>query len=433
MPKRQLFTSHFGAVFTMIGLAVGLGNVWRFPYMMGKFGGSAFLFVYLIFTLLFALPALMAEMALGRETRKGPVGAFSKVFGQRLGTLVGYMLIFTILVAASYYLVVIANVLYTTFFSVFQGFKTENFALFEKQLANGGLQFGISLVTLIGSLYVLHRGLNKGLELLSKIFVPFFLVAILYLIFHAFSLENAKANMLAFLRPDFAALNPENIFAALGQTFFSLGLGGTLILIFGSYLQKDEKLPRLALLTAAGDVGAALLASLFIVPTVLAFGLNLASGPRLLFDTLPRLFHKMPGGQFIGSLFLVALSLVAILSLIAALEVVVGGLEDSKKLGWSRKKIISAVGIACAMIAFPCSLYPDLIGILDLIFGSGMMVLGSALAAIGLSRGLGKATTLNQIFTSEKLWWRHTYFFWIKWVVPGVLLMVLFGYIYSSV
>ena len=122
MAGRQIFSSRFSTVVTMIGVSVGLGNVWRFPYMMGQYGGSAFLLVYLFLTVLFAIPAMMAEWALGRETRSGPVEAFSTVITPRCGRLIGYALLFVVLVANSYYLVVIANVVYTTFFSIFQGF-----------------------------------------------------------------------------------------------------------------------------------------------------------------------------------------------------------------------------------------------------------------------------------------------------------------------
>ncbi|RMF59087.1 MAG: sodium-dependent transporter [Calditrichaeota bacterium] len=433
MSTRQTFSSKFSTILTMLGVSVGLGNVWRFPYMMGKYGGSAFLFVYLGFTVLFAIPAVMAEWALGRETRKGPIGAFSAALGPGLGRIVGYMLLFTVLVANSYYLVVIGNVLYTTAFSIFRGFTQNSIPVFEEGLGRGLLQYEIAVGTLVVSLYVIYRGLNKGIEWVSKLFVPFFAAAMVYLVVSAFSLEGAGREFLAFLKPDFAALKPSHVFAALGQAFFSLGLGGTFLLIYGSYLKEDQEIPRAAIMTGLGDAGAALNASLFIIPSILVFGLDLTSGPKLIFYTLPRLFSVMPAGQLLGSLFLVALSMVAFLSDVAALEVLVGGLNDGFTAKWTRTRIIVVVGLLEALLMLPSALHPNLIGVLDLVFGSGMQIFGSTLAVIGLTWGLGKMTAVRQIFDRPAGRWHEVFYFWLRWVIPGTLLLILGSYIYSSV
>lgn len=417
----------------MIGVSVGLGNVWRFPYMMGKYGGSAFLLVYLLFTMLFAIPAVMAEWGLGRETRQGPIGAFSIVWGSTAGKLIGFMLLFTVLVANSYYIVVIANVLYTTFFSLFQGFGETQEADFKAGLSNGLLQYVIALSTLVAALYVLYRGLNKGIESISKLIVPFFAVVMIYLVISAFSLEGAPEEFAAFLKPDFSAIHAEQIFAALGQAFFSLGLGGTFLLVYGSYLQPEQSIPRSAAAIALGDTGAALFASLFIVPSILVFGLDMTAGPTLIFSTLPKLFAVMPAGRILGSGFLLALSMVAFLSSIAALEVLVGGLGDARQLTLNRPKIIIGIGALEAILMLPSAFKPDLIAILDLVFGSGMQIFGSALTVIGFAWGLGRLKALQQIFKSPHSWEGTLTFLWIRWVLPIALLSILISYIYSSV
>lgn len=433
MAQMPRFSSRLATVLTMIGVAVGLGNVWRFPYMMGKYGGSAFLFVYLIFTILFALPALMGEIAFGRISRKGPIAAFKQAFGTTVGGGIGYLLLFTILVASSYYVIVIANVLFSAYYCLSNGFQAENLDTYAQQLGNGNIQYTIAVISLIASLFILHRGLNKGIEWVSKIFIPFFLIVIIYLIINAFSFEGAGKHFRNFLNPDFASLKLTHVFAALGQAFYSLSLGGTFMLMYGSYLKSEEKIPRIALFTSFGDVGAALLASLFIVPTVLVFGLDLTSGPQLIFSTLPRLFMEMPAGQWIGFFFLLALSFVALLSLIAALEVATGSLNDVLPSNWTRTHIIILIGIIELFLSFPSAFDPALIGILDLIFGSGMQVLGSGLALFALTWGLGKVSTLQEIFKNSNSFWPIAYFNWIKWVVPLILLIVLIGYIYSSI
>lgn len=417
----------------MIGVSVGLGNVWRFPYMMGKYGGSAFLFVYLLFTLIFAIPALMAELALGREKRSGPLDTFKSVFGKQIGTVVGYLLLITVLVADSYYLVVIGNVAYTSYFSVFHGFSQDNDAVFQLGLNNGPLQFVISLGIMLASLYVIWLGLNKGIEKISKIFVPFFLVVILYLIGNALVLEGALDKLLEFIKPDISAITVDVVFAALGQAFFSLGLGGTFLLVYGSYMKRGQNIVRTAFYTGFGDVSAAVLASLFIIPTILVFNMDMTSGPRLIFSTLPKLFSQMPAGRMLGSLFLISLMMIAFLSNIAALEVFSNSMVNQKHSKWSKKKVILLIGIIEASLMLPCALYPELIGYLDLIFGSGMQTLGSALAIIGLAWVVGKSKALKQIFGESSSPYQQAYFSWIKWVMPLILLLILMSYIYTSI
>lgn len=432
MSQRNLFSSRVATVLTMIGVAVGLGNVWRFPYMMGKYGGSAFLFIYLLFTVLFALPALVGEMGLGRVSRKGILGAFQEALGPSLGKLVGFLLLFTVTIASSYYVVVIANVIFTASFSAIEGFSAESMPVFERQLSNGYLQYGIVLGTLLISLLVLGRGLQKGIEWISKLFVPFFLLIILYLIMNAFSLDGAKAQFLAFLQPDFGALGAKDVFAALGQAFYSLSLGGTFMVMYGSYIKSDESLPKLAFWTGVGDVGAALLAGLFIVPTVLVFGLDMTAGPQLIFVTLPRLFMEMPGGAWIGFLFMTVLAMVAILSLIGAQEAAIGTIVEIPWIPWNRKQVLIGMGVLQALLAFPSAMQPNLIGWLDLIFGSGMQLLGSALALIALTWGIGRLRASSELSSGHSFTQGAFFFQWIKWVVPLVLFIVLIGYIYSS-
>ncbi len=424
------FTSRFTAILTLIGVAVGLGNVWRFPYMMGKYGGSAFLVVYLLFTLLFAIPALMAEIGFGRAVRGGTLTAFRRAFGYRVGTGVGILLLGTVLIAGSYYAVVVANVIFTSVYAIFFGFSGTAGAEYNSFLANGWLQYLFTLLTVAGALFVIDRGLRNGIERISKFVVPFFIITILGLILYAISLPGAVAKLSQFLRPDFTQLTPDQIFAALGQSFFSVGLGGTFMLVYGSYLSDSESIPKIAVATCFGDVGASLMASLFLVPTILVFGLDIASGPGLIFETLPTLFGSMAFGRIVGSLFLLALSSVAFLSLIAAYEVFISSVDKEALPNTARRKIIVALGLLMVLLTLPSNLYPSLIGTLDLIFGSGMQIFGSVLAIVGITWGFRKSSVILELFGSESRFAASAYF-WIKWVVPIVLLSVLTGYIYS--
>jgi NSS family neurotransmitter:Na+ symporter len=224
-------------------------------------------------------------------------------------------------------------------------------------------------------------------------------------------------------------MTPTNIFAAMGQAVFSLSLGGTFLVIYGSYLRFEESIPRSAIVASLGDVGAALLAALFLVPTTIVFGLELSSGPGLIFDTLPQLFAVIPGGRVAGTLFLTALAMMAFLSSIAAFQVLVGAARDS--FGFSMGRTLAILGPAQALIMFPSALRPAIIGPLDLVFGSGMQVLGSGVALIGIGWGLGRAKLLGQVLGNAEAvgLLPRTLSVWIRWVVPSALALTLVLYL----
>lgn len=431
--KRPSFTSRLTTIITMVGISVGLGNVWRFPYMMGEYGGSAFLFVYLIFTILFAVPAVMAEWSLGRATRQGPIGAFTAMWGKQTGLIIGCLLLLTVLVAESYYIYVIANIGYSTVFSTVNGFSPVNIDVYNDFLNNPYLQYSICLMLLALSFIVITKGLKKGMESISKIFVPFFLIVMLFLIVFALSLEGTFENLISFLKPNFSNLHATEIFAALGQSFFSLGLGGTFLVVFGSYLRADENLAKSSIFVALGDVGAAIMAGLFIVPTVLALNLDMSQGPGLLFATLPELFQRLPYGQIIGTLFLLALFAVTFISSLAAIEVLIAGIGDSFAKNLNRKRLTLYITIVIAIILVPITIDPSIIGTLDLIFGSGMQVLGSLLALLAVAWGQKRAKMLKSVFGENTKSWHILYYYWIKFCLPAVMLSVFLGYIISKI
>ena len=413
----------------MVGVAVGLGNVWRFPYMMGQYGGSAFLVVYLVFVLVFAIPAVTAEWSLGRYTRHGPLGAMEHAFGP-FGRWIGYLLVLTVLIANSYYVVIVGNVAFSAIFALFTGFTPETIPLYAARLGNGTLQALVALLVIAAAIWIIHRGVAKGIERISKLFVPLFGVMIITLIVMALKLPGAVTHLKAFLEPDFSQLTPTSLFAALGQAFFSLSLGGTFYLIYGSYLRDDENIPKAAIATGIGDASAALLASLFIVPAVLALGLNMQAGPLLIFETLPRMFSEIPAGRLIGVAFLIGLWMMAFLSTVAAFQVIVAALTDSFNFSLTKAALI--VGGVEAVLMLPSALNPDIIGTLDLIFGSGMQMLGSGLTIIALLWGCDKAIAASQIFGGRTDGFRRLYLLWLRWAVPATLGVMLVLYIADS-
>lgn len=420
------------SILTFLGVAIGLGNVWRFPYMMGRYGGSAFLVVYLVFTLCFAFPALVAEMTLGRRSGHGTVDALRMTFGRLTGGMFGYMLLVVITVAGAYYAVVVANVVFTTGFSMLIGFHPESSSNYQQGLANGWMQYGITLLLIVTSLLVIHRGLISGIERISKAVMPFFFLALIYMIARAWMMPGAMEKVATFLKPDWEVIHARELFAALGQAFFSVGLGGTFVVVYAGFLPKNENIPRVALATGFGDAGASLLFSLFLVPSVLALAIPMDSGPSLIFNTFPRLFHEMPGGRFVGSLFLLSIAIVAFLSLVAAYQVPFTSLQNEHPT-INRRKILWFIGLAQAVLALPCAMFPEIIGTLDLIFGSGMQVLGSALCILGLTWSVRKSDMLNDILQSRKPSLIHEFLYlWMQWIIPLALLAVLVNYVITE-
>jgi len=430
----ERFASTLGALATMVGVAIGLANVWRFPYMMGRYGGSAFLIVYLSCMLLFALPALMAEWALGRATGHGPLLAFRRTLGNRIGTLAGTMVLVTAAVAGSYYVLVIGKVAIAGSYAMARGFSPAHVSGLQTALNEFVFQYPVGLLLICCSMYISHRGLNAGIARASKVTVPLFIATVIYLVVCTLRMDGAWSALARFLQPDFASMGPREYFAVLGQCFFSIGLAGSYMLVYGSYLPDDLSIGRTAILTVLGDTFAALAVALFIMPAVIVLAIPMTTGPSLVFETLPLLFYKVPGGEFVGGLFLLALALVALLSYLPVIELLVDGLTSISRLNLTRPRAIAVVGVMQMLFMLPTAIDPSLISSLDLFFGSGMQLLGSALAVIALSWGLGNTVLRRQgLLPAASGLTGLVAVTWFRWVVPAGLICVLVLYLKSLV
>ena len=430
----QRFTSFLTSLMATAGLAIGIGNVWRFPYMMGSHGGSAFLVLFIACVVFLSLPALMAEWALARHTRQGTIGAFKMTFGPVYGRLAGYALLLCITIAGGYYLVVIGNVFYSGYYSALHGFSAATTPDFKADLGNHSLQLCLALFVLFVSAFIIHRGVKKGIEAVSNLFVPFFFLVSFYLVYEVMSLPGATTHLSVFLQVDFSKIGFTEVFAAMGQAYFSIGLGATLTLIYGSYLRDDINLPKLSVMTCISDTGAALLAAFYLIPALLVFGMDLTAGPTLLFETLPGLFSIIPGGRLFGSLMLLSLFLVTLLSYVAVIEAVVGGLlGDAEIIRFSKTRLLLILVLLQALLAVFFTFRPELIGIADLLFGSAGMMIGGCLALLALAWGIGRADTVKQVFGAEYKLLTSVYFFWIKWAAPAILIIVLGGTLYEAI
>ncbi len=432
MAGPQRFSSRLATLLTMAGLAIGLGNVWRFPYMMGQHGGSAFLIIYIFFMLLLAVPALAGEWSLGRAARQGPIAALRMAYGPRAGLALGLLIVSGVFMALSYYSIIVANVFYSVWFAARHGFSQAGIDQYQAGLADDGLQYLLALAVCLVSVWVVHRGLRRGIERANRLLVPLFAAIAVYLVAVALNLDGAVPRLLGYLKPDFSRAGPEVWFAAMGQACFSVGLSGILHVMYGSYLRSAEPIVPTSVKTGLMDTGAALLATLFVVPSVLVFGLDMAAGPGLLFDTLPQLFGVMPGGRYLAALFLFGWALVAMLSVIATFDAIIGSLADLTRGRLARGAWTVLVTAAVAAAMFPIAHHRHWIGTLDLVLGSGMFMLGSLLAVVGLGWGLGKATTALQVSPGLPPRLAAWLVGWIRWIVPLALTAILGGFIYAN-
>jgi len=427
-PKRETFTSNFGLLMTMIGVAVGLGNVWRFPYMVGKFGGAAFVFFYLFAVFFVGIPALMAEWTLGRYTRRGTLGAFEKG-GFPGGKYVGALFFFIVICATGYYSVTLGWVAYYALGEIVKAFggQLNTGAILPPDggfnLNSFFLQLLMTSIVIFTCGIILVKGLRKGIEKVSKLIMPTLLTILIILIIRAITLPGASEGIRWYIGGfRFSALTGSVMAAALGQAIFSMSLGGTFMVIYGSYLDKKSNIPKNAIFTGIGDTVAGLLAGFAVFPAVFAFGLEPASGPSLIFSTLPKTFAMMPAGWLFGLLFFLGLFGAAYLSDVAAFEVLVGGIVDNTKL--SRKK---AVLLTCAVV-FILSI-PPLINFKifvpwDLTFGSGMQTLGALFAVITTVWCIRRAESLKELSEGTGKSFPLFLYWWMRIVVPIAILFV---------
>jgi NSS family neurotransmitter:Na+ symporter len=433
---RETFASRLGTLATMIGVAVGLGNVWRFPYMVGRYGGAAFVLLYVAIAALVGVPALMAEWSLGRHTRRGTLGAFAAV-GVPGGRWIGRLLVVIVLAAVAYYDNAIGWVLCHALAAALTpfGHPLDPALVLPPERGFSGtslaLQLSFTLVVLGLEAAIVLRGLRAGIERASRVLMPILFTALLVLIARSLTLPGASAGVIWLF-----AFHPENLtgsvtMAALGQVVFSLALGGTFMVTYGSYLDERAGLRTDAALTVAGDTAAGLLAGLAIFPAVFALGLEPGSGPGLLFATMPELFARLPGGWVFGVLFFGSLGGAALLSGIAAYEVIVAGLMEAA--GWSRSRAVWSVAAVVLVLALPPMINLRVFVPWDLTFGSGGQTFGALVAVATVGWAMRRGDLLRQLGGASPSTFDRFLAGWLRWVIPTAVLAASVWWLLSDV
>lgn len=355
--RQLLFKTRLGVIAATVGSAVGLGNIWRFPYEAGQHGGGAFLIVYLLFILILGIPVLTAEFLIGRTTHCSVFGAFSslnKAKGWKWMGLIG----------------VVAGTMILSFYSVVAGWTLEYFfqTSFGDILSNEENTFHTifssftigwrpiiwTLIFLIINFLVIARGVNKGVEMASNIITPILFLLIVIFCINSLTLDKASEGLNFLFNPDFSKITPPVIIGAMGQAFFSLSLGLGCMLTYASYFNDDTSLIKSASVTAGLDMMAAVLSGVLIFPAVFTYGLSPQAGPTLVFEVLPAIFAKMPGGTWLAPLFFFMLFLASLSSTISMSEITVAWLTRERGLKRSRACAITIgiaiiLGLLCAL------------------------------------------------------------------------------------
>ncbi|TFH01445.1 MAG: sodium-dependent transporter, partial [Calditrichales bacterium] len=347
--QRGQWSSKIGFIFAAAGSAIGLGNIWRFPYVVGENGGAAFVLIYILFVAIIGLPYMFAELALGRSVQRNPVGAIEAIKPGSWWKWVGGLGVLTGVGILSFY-GVIAGWTFGYIFKMAIG-DVGDFGAFVSSPVLVLLLF--ALFMLITTLIV-YGGVERGIERWSKILMPVLFVLLVGLIIYANTLEGSGKGLAFYLQPDFSKITGKTMLAALGQAFFSLSLGMGLMITYGSYVSKNENLVSSGIYVGLFDTLIAIMAGLVIFPALFAMGESPSAGPSLVFVVLPKLFTQMPGGLFVGALFFVLLSVAALTSTISLLEVPVAYMVDEKKV--NRKKIVWAVAAFTFVVGIPSAL-----------------------------------------------------------------------------
>ncbi|NOY96468.1 MAG: sodium-dependent transporter [Chlorobi bacterium] len=356
--KRDSFSSKFGVIAAAAGSAVGLGNIWKFPYITGVYGGGAFLFVYLGFILAIGLPIMLSELIIGRKSKRNAFGAFKKLAPKSVWKYIGILGVAAAFMILSFYGVIAGWSIEYIFMAVVDGFKdtspgeisTTFTAFIESPVKPVAFQLLFMLLT--GAIVIV--GIRKGIEKYTKILMPLLVVIIIILDIKAISLKGSEAGLKFLFHPDFSKLTGEGILSALGHAFFSLSLGMGTLITYGSYIRNDNNLLNTAIQVTVADTIIAVLAGIAIFPAVFAFGIEPNSGPGLVFITLPNVFQQMPGGHIFSVLFFVLLTVAALTSAISILEVVVAYFTEelNMKRKWATvfaTIFISFLGIICSL------------------------------------------------------------------------------------
>ena len=429
-----------------VGGAVGLGNLWRFPYIAGENGGGGFVLIYLAFVFLLGLPILSSELLIGRKSHKSPLNSMRELVNSHnansLWKSIGWMSVLLPFLGFSYYVVVCAWAIDYLYLAIINSFEmidgNTSAQLFSERTSHSSLQIFLSGIFISMTIWVISKGVNNGIAKMSKILMPMLFVLIIILVIYGM-IQGEFIQAVEFLfKPDFSKINGQSVIMALGQALFSLAIGTGLIMTYGSYMPDHYSIKESAAIVCIGDTLVALLAGLAIFPIVFANDLNPGEGPSLIFITLPIAFGSMPGGHLIGILFFILLIFAAFTSTMGMLEPIVAWLEEKYP---GKRRILSIIaGFAIWLFALgsilsfstmadikPLSFLNidrNFFGIIDFTVANLLLPINALLIA-AFSGWVIKDSVLKEQFSKDTSNWRIYWRFTNRFIAPIAIGIVL--------
>ncbi len=442
---RGFWATRLGFILAASGSAVGLGNVWKFPYITGQNGGGAFVLIYLICILLIGLPIMLAEFTLGRKTNLNPVGAFQSLKPQSPWVGIGFMGVLAGFLILSFYSVVggwtLAYVVKSLTHAVDHFATPQEAGQFFGAFIADPVEVLIYHALFMGlCIAIVIRGVESGIERACDILMPTLVLMLLGLMIRSLTLPGAMEGVKFYLYPDFSKISPSVILIALGQAFFSLSLGMGAMLTYGSYLSEKENMTSCAVYVVLFDTLIALLMGMVIFPAVFAMGLEPTEGPSLVFSVLPTVFSSMPFGTLVSVVFFILLAIAALTSGISLLEVVVAYFIDQR--GWPRKKAVLVMGGVIFALGVPSGLSfgvladAKLMGMtffdhVDNVASNYLLPLGGMLMAIFVGWVWGPKAATEEIEKHEtEFHWAEIWTFLIRYITPVLVLIVFLAKIF---
>ena len=441
MSDNSKWSSKIGFILASAGSAIGLGAVWKFPYMPAANGGGGFLLVFLIFTLLIGLPLLLAEFVLGRGAGVSAIRTFGKLGKNKKYNVIGYIGGFALFILLSFYSVIGGWILVYLGISIADALgihaTTDHATLFTSIISNTWIALGAQALFILLNIYIVSRGVQKGIEKASKIMMPLLFIIFLVIIARSLTLPNALSGVTYFLKPDFTKITSSGILFALGQSFFALSIGVTAMLTYASYLDRRTNLVQSGISVVLMNIAVSVMAGLAIFPAMSSFGMESEGGPSLLFIVLPQLFNNMAFGKIFYILFLILFLFATITSSVVMLEINVGNITNQRNTNRTKFSII--IGILTFIVGIPSALsYGSLsntlifgktvFDLMDFLVSNILMPLGCLALSIFTGYVLDKKVALEQLHIDKnkksslalfKVW-----LFLLRYVLPIIILIV---------
>ena len=442
--KRSSFTGKLGFVLAAAGSAVGLGNIWRFPYLAAKYGGGIFLLVYVALAVTFGFALMIAEIAIGRKTKLSPIGAFHAL--DKRFSFVGILAAIVPAIILPYYSVIGGWVMkYAAGFITGQGNAMAGDSYFGSFIGSVGEPLAWFAAFIGITAIVVLLGVDKGVEKVSKVMMPALIVLVLFIaIYSLVAVDGALEGALYYIKPDFSKFSIMTVVAAMGQLFYSMSLAMGIMITFGSYMKKEISIEKSVRQIEIFDTGVAFLAGLMIIPAVFAFGGEAAlgqSGPSLMFITLPKIFDTMPGGAVIGAIFFIMVFFAALTSSISLMETVVSTLLDKVKLN---RKLCSMIVLAASLLLGMLSslgysawdsftlLGMQILDFFDFISNNVIMPLVALATAIFVGFFLKPQGIIEEVELSGEFKQKKLFSVVIRYVAPVCILIILASSLLSA-